>query len=434
MGVPEDTYYTQIKRVGARLRDYLAWRNARLLQGRFANRDAPVRVYIDTLIVSLARHGKGARYQHLEVPVSVVDLPEDSTYYVLAAHPGLLPGWLCQNDLPQLALETFGPAHLSPWDCVEHPLKVDTSRPTDKQMNALLDVGRGGWFTLSPYTELAHFLTVRKMLSRFPKVYHYMDAHRAQSAAALTAFAADIRAGRCEIALCQTAKAIEEDQVRERWVNEPRAREDWLKEKLDHEWQEREARWEAMSSEGGLLPDVADDPRVRAGQFAPARDGAGAEGGWAWLRYLPPGPRFPGGRTLWLTQRPDVAYETVGRELLWAASTLPVDRAHSHLRDDVRALMRASFRAEPGRSYRDAYRDPFAVMAEIWIALFWRNFGPRQHLRHRLEEGESPRRSPAWSMGVARSNEPRKPDLATLAWDFRLGVHEAIRMSRWLQQ
>ena len=265
-------------------------------------------------------------------------------------------------------------------------------------------------------------LDALKVLRQLPDIAS--GAALAQSAAALTAFAADIRAGRCEIALCQTAKTIEEDQVRERWVNEPRAREDWLKEKLDHEWQEREARWEAMSSEGGLLPDIADDPRVRAGQFAPARDGAGSEGGWAWLRYLPPGPRFPGGRTLWLTQRPDVAYETVGRELLWAASTLPVDRAHSHLRDDVRALMRASFRAEPGRSYRDAYRDPFAVMAEIWIALFWRNFGPRQQ----------PRRSPAWSMGVARSNEPRKPDLATLAWDFRLGVHEAIRMSRWLQQ
>ena len=146
------------------------------------------------------------------------------------------------------------------------------------------------------------------------------------------------------------------------------------------------------------------------------------------------GASLPGGAHALADPAPDVAYGTVGRELLWAASTLPVDRAHSHLRDDLRALMRASFRAEPGRSYRDAYRDPFAVMAEIWIALFWRNFRPRQRLRHRLEEGESPRRSPAWSMGVARSNEPRKPDLATLAWDFRLGVHEAVRMSRWLQQ
>lgn len=111
-----------------------------------------------------------------------------------------------------------------------------------------------------------------------------------------------------------------------------------------------------------------------------------------------------------------------------------MDRAHSHLRDDVRGLERATFRAEPGRSFRAAYRDPFAIMAELWIAMFWRNFGPRRPPRRALKPREQPRTTPAAALGPARSNEPRKPDLAHLAWNFRLGPDHAARMSKWFRK
>ena len=202
--VSEDTYYSQLKSAGARLRDYLAWRNAHLLRDEFAKTDEPVRVYTDTQVISLTRYGKGSRFTKLHVPVSVIDLPNDETYYIVAAHAGFLPKRLCQYNLPKLAQEIAGRRpHTSPWDCARHPLALDPSLSTEEQMEDLADVGRHGWFLVSPYMELAHFLTVRKMLSRFPKVYHYMDAHPHQSAAALTALAQDIRSGRCEIALYQ---------------------------------------------------------------------------------------------------------------------------------------------------------------------------------------------------------------------------------------
>ena len=184
--VSEDTYYTQLKRAGERLRDNLAWRNAHLFQEKFAKRDAPLCVYTDTVLVALRRLGKKPRFTQLRIPVSVVDIPEDRTYYILAVHPGFLPLEHCQNDEKQLIREVSCPAHLSPWDCAEHPMRVDSSRPVKDQMGNLPDIGRGGWFTVSPYNDLAHLLTVRKMLSRFPKVLHYMDAEHVQSAAALT--------------------------------------------------------------------------------------------------------------------------------------------------------------------------------------------------------------------------------------------------------
>ena len=109
-----------------------------------------------------------------------------------------------------------------------------------------------------------------------------------------------------------------------------------------------------------------------------------------------------------------------------------MDRAHAHLRDDVRALQKPKT-AAAGRSWRGAYRDPLAVAAELWIAVFWRNFGPRSVPRFRLKDGEEPRRSPAFSMGLARKNAPRKPNIAKLVWDFRLGLKEAEMMSKWLQ-
>ena len=430
--VSSNVYYKQLKNGAARLRDLLAWRNAKLLQEKFSKTEAPVRVYTDTFIVPLSRRGKGPRYTHLHVPLSVVDLPKDNTYYILAAHPGFLPKEFCQNDITELQREVSGPAHTSPWDCAEHTLSMDPLLPTDKQTAKLPDVGRGGWFTRSPYTELAHLLTVRKMLSRFPKVYHYMDGDQKQSAAALTVFADDIRAGRCEIALYQRLSRPEEDAARERWPKPPKEREEQLKGKLDAQWKIRESRCDKRAVVWRQSDPT--DPKTTARLFAPARIGARSTGDWDWLKFPPPGPRYPGGLTLWLTRRPDVTYEEVGRELLWTTSTLPVDRAHSHLRDDARALERTNVRAEPGRSYRNAYRDPLAVCAELWIAMFWRNFGPRNTPRLRLKDGEQPRLTPAQSMEIGRSNDPWKPDLATLAWHFRLGIRDAVRMSQWLQK
>ena len=465
--VSEDTYYTQLKDAGECLREYTAWRNAYLFQEKYAERDAPLCVYTDTLIVSLRRLGEKPRYTQLRIPVSAIEIPEDRTYYILAAHAGFLPDKYCQTDHEKLGREVNCPPHESPWDCAEHPQRVDPSKSVEGQMESLPDIGRGGWFTVSPYTDLAHFLTIRKMLARFPKVHHYMDAELTQSAAALTAFADEVRAGRWQIALYQSnrerkkkkgAKGKRAIITRSRWPKPGGKRESWLKANVDAQWKMRETRLKEKMEEEDLLsaPDVEGTPQLVAKLFAEARDGANSPGGWAWLEHPPAGMRYDGGRCLWLTQRPDASYEEVGRELLWPSAILPVDRAHSHLRDDIRSFERASFRAKPGRSYRNANLDPFVLFAELWIAMLWRNFGPRHHPRYRdaaLKEQDKieraqkrakgdkkkrkkskPRPPPAWSMGLRRPKESGRPDLTALAWDFRVGIEEVVRMNAWLRR
>ena len=57
-GMNTSTYYKRLFRISARLCDYHAWRNARLLHKGFVLPDEPLRVYTDTLQVSLNRWGE----------------------------------------------------------------------------------------------------------------------------------------------------------------------------------------------------------------------------------------------------------------------------------------------------------------------------------------------------------------------------------------
>ena len=55
-----DAYYNQLRSIGSRLRDYHAWRNARLLDPDLeTDRETPARVYTDVMKVSMKRYGDG---------------------------------------------------------------------------------------------------------------------------------------------------------------------------------------------------------------------------------------------------------------------------------------------------------------------------------------------------------------------------------------
>ena len=83
---------------------------------------------------------------------------------------------------------------------------MKTSGTVDNQIEDTPDIGKGRYFSISPYTELAHFLVVRKILSRFRKVYYVMDGSKTLYSAALTALTPDIREERAEIVLFSTIK------------------------------------------------------------------------------------------------------------------------------------------------------------------------------------------------------------------------------------
>ena len=422
-------YYSRLRAAGDRLRDYHAWRSARLLRRRFEKWDGPVRVYTDTLMASLWRWGDGARYQTLPIAVSVIDLPDARTTHILAAHPFHFPCEPSVSADDAMYEDSRLPRREAKWDWLQH-VYWSGSGTGFAASDELPNIGTAGFFMAAPYAHLAHFLTVRKLLSRFPAVHHYMDGDKEQAEAALTALADVVRAGRWEIVLHQRdepGRRRERDVSLGRWHDDLERNSRALDKALVGAWADAEGRWAQRRQEGGLDLEAKPDRKVDAKLFAKAcLAGANSKhGGWAWLEYPPRSGARQGGRILWLTQGFDAKCGEAERELLRPAGTLPVDRIHSFLRTASGALSRPAFRAKPGRGYRDVRKSPLALSAELSAAVTAHNFG-----RQRRKRKEPPR---AKAMGLVDGRE-RPVDLGAAAWDFRLGLGEAERISQWVRE
>ena len=423
-GMTSSAYYGRLRRAAARLRDYHAWRNARLLHRDVARGTGPVRVYTDTLHVPLRRLGDAERSQDLEVLISVVEL--ERSWFILAAHAGFLPKALCPDDRTLIG-DMHTPAWRAAWDSVRHPYRLDLAAGVAEIRQGLPNIGRDGWFTTPFHTELAHFLVVRKMLARFRAVHHVMDGSVPLYAAALTAMAADIRDRRVELVLFQYDKEKTAAGKAARPAGGSPRREGALKASLDRAWAEMETRFgRRIAADQPELLDEAGGRRQAARLFKRALGGAYSQpGGWAWLTFPPEGGHYRKPRVLWLTWMPGKRYEDTGRELLWGSSLYPVDSAANFLRQRVRSFQRPDARALPGRGYLRNYLEPRVAQAELWIALLWRNFGRRVRTTTPVP--------PAEPMGLARPGQAF-PDLLHEAWTFRLDATCASRMSRWLRR
>ena len=199
------TYYKRLFRVSSRLRDYHAWRNARLLHTGFALPDEPIRVYTDSLEVSLNRWGEAARYRIFDIVATVAAV--GNTYFILAAHPAFLPKEYGPTRFAMIQ-DIRRPRIRTRWESVHHTLELEHDGNVQEIMQGLQGSGRKGFYGATPYVELAHFLVVRKMLSRFRHVHYCMDGAKALYSAALTALAPDIQAERAEIVLFQHDKNV----------------------------------------------------------------------------------------------------------------------------------------------------------------------------------------------------------------------------------
>ena len=409
------SYYSRLSSGAARVRDWHSWRNAKLLHWNYQKRQEPVQVYTDTVKISIQKAGKGGvgrRYHILNIIVSVVNL--DGTWFVLAMHPYYLPENRCPDWLDLLD-EMGEPRFLAEWDCLYYSFGKKASVSVKSFLDSLADVGRDGYFMKPQYAEAAHFLVVRKMLSRFSKIHLYIDASKTQTPAALCMFADDIRRDRVEIVVF---KHESEKRKASGVYRQP-------KKPPDEAWNDMQARFAKRMESGSTEPaDWYSDRKKVAKEYKKAFQGAGSKHGkWAWLKYPPHTEQYNNPRSLWLTWKPDKQYEEIGRDLLWDAHLDPVDSSINWARDRTNSLQRGRFKAKPGRSYKWASMLPEIVMQEYWLTMAWRNYGVRVKTANRIP--------PAKPLGLMRQKES-SPDLAALAWDFRLGLEHARRMTRWL--
>lgn len=316
------SYYSRLWRMGVRLRDWQAWRNAQLLHPKFRGGEQPIRLFTDTLRISLKRDADSSRYSYFDFLTTVVALPRKS-YFLLAAHPAFLPDEYCPDPF-RLDEGLSLPGYRDEWDCLQYGFGRGADATVEETMSSLPNIGHPGYFTTPFYTEIAHFLVLGKLLSRFSKIHLYMDGSRQLYSAALTAFAEDIRQGRVEIAVFQYDK---EDSGRKKSGAASQRNQKGGSRRtqagLTAAWKRHRAQFASRLKNGDLgLSDLERDSRACARQFKSAFQGAySKKGGWAWLRFPPSNKQFRNPRTLWLTWNPAKDFAIHGRELLF---TMPI--------------------------------------------------------------------------------------------------------------
>ncbi len=193
LGVSYATYHGDLARLGARLNDYHAFRNARLLHPDTPNRDRPISLYTGEMTLPARFSAKRNGAKSLSVIVTVASA--GGANFVLAAHPCFLPAVLCP-DAATLAADGRRPPLESEWDALQHPFGDGSDRTLDKREDAVpADPIPDAFFVRAPYAALAHFLVVQKMLSRFRVIHNTINAADGLFTAALVAYRDRILAG-----------------------------------------------------------------------------------------------------------------------------------------------------------------------------------------------------------------------------------------------
>ena len=428
-GIPVGNYYRRLFRLAARVGDYLAWRNAWLLSPEFRRaHGGTARVYMDVLNVSLHQVGDVARSKLLRIIVSVVGL--EKTHFVVAAHPYFLPEAMAPDDA-ELERDHDDANYLKRrWDGLETVFGDAPMFDDDGIAPNLPSEGHAGYFLKSPYAEVAHFLTVDKMLAAFARRHYTMDAALDLFQSALVAMRRPVLDRQVEVALFQYKKPSDSrsggtdgkkdgKSAPARYVGRKRADEATLR----AAWASAETRFQASVRTRALALGGQTSASFRAKTWKEAFHGANSKlGGLAWLVFPVNDRQYPDCRTLWLTRRPGASVDDAVGALLHAALQ-PVDSAFASVRRRMTSARRP-WKGAVGLSFLEHAYDPQVVGAELMLYLFHRNY-------HRRPHGPRGQPVPARVMGlVPRRLPPLAP--ATALWGFRLGVRHARRITRWL--
>ena len=432
------TYYSTLRRLGARLRDYHSFRNARLLHPEGVRRDQPARVYTDVLDVSLQAHRSDRHHDSLRVIVST--MLAERKLFVLAAHPCFMPKRLCPPESVRDEDLVPQPDFEREWLGILHPESaLDLKLSGEERQKISNQPGVGGYFLLAPYTEVAHFLVVQKMLSRFDAIHCYMDGAKELAPAALVAMRDRILAGRATVdegggaraSAAQTAEIVlyqhDKSRAAGRKPQEKTLKQAWsdMDKRLAKE-KRRMAKKEAKKPK--LLRDSPEDydGRANAHLYRRAfRGGYSKEGNWAWLRYPPDMEGYLRCRTLWVT-RPRGEPRTAHRNAVLSHAKLqPVDSIMNSMRSRISSVARPLVTAS-GRTHRSNSALPAVVIAEMSVYLLRQNYDLRRKSSGR-------RIIPARVWGLRTAEEPKLDPLAC-ARDFRLGIEHAAIISGWQRQ
>ena len=214
----ETKYYSTLSNL-AKACDFQSGRHLMALQGKdfvgsehYKKNDGCMRLYSDVMDIIVVLSGEDNRTTTLHYLVTTTDY--QGSYVVLAATPMFMladihEGELSQRELDWEAglLECEQPhAHLL-WGGTH----IDSQKAAAEFPVTFLD----GYFVRRGYGSMAHFLVLRKMLSRIGRIIHYIDNEQVLRVGALTAFADKIRTGECDVVAVKIRQSMKPDEIRE---------------------------------------------------------------------------------------------------------------------------------------------------------------------------------------------------------------------------
>ena len=164
--------------------------------------DNTMRLYSDMMEISILMGDNDKRIHRLPVLITVTDYR--GSFFALAATPMFMPMTLSREKMKSFRTRLRHESlYLEAHQPHAHLLSDEASRDSEEQPGTSKYtypiLGLGGYFVHKSYGALAHFLTLRKMLSRINRVIHYVDNESPLEMATLTAFADRIQAGQCDV-------------------------------------------------------------------------------------------------------------------------------------------------------------------------------------------------------------------------------------------
>ena len=192
--------------------NFLSARQLMELQDRkFADKIGCVRLYSDIMNISVYLEIKKNRTELLPFLVTVTDYGD--SFFVLAVTPMFMLGEIDEDylSIESTEYESNQPHGHMLWGGAP----LDSTVKPDKRTFTYAPEGLGGCLVRSGHGAIAHFLVLRKMLSRVKRVIHYVDNEIVLQMGALTGFADMIKAGQCDVVSVGIEQAMKGEKARQ---------------------------------------------------------------------------------------------------------------------------------------------------------------------------------------------------------------------------
>ena len=177
---------------------------------KFADKTGCIRLYSDIMNISVYLEIKKDRTEQLPFLVTVTDYRD--SFFVLAVTPMFMLGDIDEEFLnnESIEYESDQPHGHMLWGGAP----LDSTIKPDKRTFTYAPEGLGGCLVRSGHGAIAHFLVLRKMLSRIKRVVHYVDNEIVLQMGALTGFADMIKAGQCDVVTVSIEQAMKGEKAR----------------------------------------------------------------------------------------------------------------------------------------------------------------------------------------------------------------------------